>query len=75
MGSGSLHRRNISETLIKFFTLNLSPPGDHTESPQTAKMNVTIKTPENIAKMRIAGRLAADVLEMVGSHVKIILSP
>ena len=33
-------------------------------------MNVTIKTPEDIAKMRIVGRLAAEVLEMIEPHVK-----
>ncbi|MAO58857.1 MAG: type I methionyl aminopeptidase [Alcanivorax sp.] len=33
-------------------------------------MNVTIKTPEDIAKMREAGRLAAEVLEMIGEHVR-----
>lgn len=33
-------------------------------------MTVTIKTPEEFAKMRIAGRLAAEVLEMIGEHVK-----
>lgn len=33
-------------------------------------MPVTIKTPEEIAKMRIAGGLAANVLEMIGEHVK-----
>ncbi|RJG49062.1 type I methionyl aminopeptidase [Motilimonas pumila] len=32
-------------------------------------MNVVIKTPEEIEKMRIAGKLAADVLEMIGPHV------
>jgi methionyl aminopeptidase len=32
-------------------------------------MNVTIKTPADQDKMRIAGRLAADVLDMIGSHV------
>jgi len=32
-------------------------------------MAVTIKTPDEIEKMRIAGRLAADVLEMIGPHV------
>ena len=31
---------------------------------------VKIKTPEEIAKMRIAGALAAEVLEMIGEHVK-----
>ncbi len=33
-------------------------------------MTVTIKTPEEIEKMRVAGRLAADVLEMIGPHVQ-----
>ena len=33
-------------------------------------MNVTIKTPEEQAKMRVAGRLAADVLDMIGEYVK-----
>lgn len=31
---------------------------------------VTIKTPEEIEKMRVAGKLAANVLEMIGEHVK-----
>ncbi|MBX3692923.1 type I methionyl aminopeptidase [Dokdonella sp.] len=33
-------------------------------------MAVTIKTPEQIEKMRVAGRLAAEVLEMIGAYVK-----
>lgn len=33
-------------------------------------MSVTIKTPEEIAKMRAAGRLAAEVLEMITPYVK-----
>jgi methionyl aminopeptidase len=33
-------------------------------------MTITIKTPEEIAKMRVAGRLAAEVLEMIGPYVK-----
>ena len=33
-------------------------------------MNVSIKTPEEIEKMRVAGRLAAEVLEMIEEHVK-----
>ena len=33
-------------------------------------MSVTIKTPDEQAKMRIAGRLAADVLDMISEHVK-----
>ncbi len=33
-------------------------------------MVITIKTPEEAAKMRTAGRLAAEVLDMIGPHVK-----
>lgn len=33
-------------------------------------MTVTIKSPEEQEKMRIAGRLAADVLDMIGDYVK-----
>jgi methionyl aminopeptidase len=33
-------------------------------------MSIIIKTPEEIEKMRIAGRLAADVLDMVEPHVQ-----
>jgi methionyl aminopeptidase len=33
-------------------------------------MTVTIKTPEEIEKMRVAGCLAAEVLEMIGPHVQ-----
>ncbi|MDR3492786.1 MAG: type I methionyl aminopeptidase [Gammaproteobacteria bacterium] len=32
---------------------------------------ISIKTPAEIEKMRIAGRLAADVLEMIAPHVKV----
>ena len=33
-------------------------------------MNITIKTADEIQKMRVAGRLAAEVLEMIGTYVK-----
>ena len=32
-------------------------------------MNISIKTLEEIKKMRIAGKLAAEVLEMITPHV------
>lgn len=32
-------------------------------------MSVTIKSPDEIEKMRTAGKLASEVLEMIGSHV------
>ena len=33
-------------------------------------MPIQLKTPAEIDKMRIAGQLAADVLEMIGEHIK-----
>lgn len=33
-------------------------------------MSIQLKTPEDVAKMRVAGSLAAEVLEMIGPHVK-----
>jgi len=33
-------------------------------------MAVSIKTPEEIQKMRVAGKLASEVLDMIGEHVK-----
>lgn len=33
-------------------------------------MPISIKTPEEIDRMRVAGRLAADVLQMIGPHVR-----
>ncbi|PHQ94045.1 MAG: type I methionyl aminopeptidase, partial [Pseudoalteromonas sp.] len=33
-------------------------------------MSIIIKTPEQIEKMRIAGRLTMEVLEMIKPHVK-----
>ncbi len=35
-----------------------------------AAMAMTIKTPEDIERMRVAGRLAAEVLQIVAPHVK-----
>ena len=33
-------------------------------------MSITLKTSEEIEKMRVAGRLAAEVLDMIGPHVQ-----
>ncbi len=35
-----------------------------------AGMPITIKTPEDIERMRVAGRLAAEVLQIIAPHVK-----
>jgi len=37
---------------------------------EPAVMSVNIKTPEEIAKMRVAGRLAAEVLDFITPHVR-----
>src|SRR5215470_16150339 len=39
------------------------------EAAFTPAMNVSIKTPEDQERMRVAGHLAADVLDMIGEHV------
>lgn len=46
-----------------------APLGAPGQSPNSASMHVTIKTPEEQEKMRVAGRLAAEVLDMVTEHV------
>src|SRR4030067_3072778 len=33
-------------------------------------MSIYIKTPEEIARMRVAGRLAAEVLNMIAPHIR-----
>jgi methionyl aminopeptidase len=33
-------------------------------------MSIAVKSPEQIEKMRVAGRLAAEVLQVVAPHVK-----
>ncbi len=41
------------------------------ESPERYRtLSVTVKTPDEIEKMRVAGRLAADVLHMIAPHVE-----
>ena len=32
-------------------------------------MSINLRTPEQIAKMRVAGKLAAEVLELIGEYV------
>src|SRR5205807_2321065 len=45
------------------------PLGLRRRDPISQPMQVTIKTPEEQAKMRTAGRLAAEVLDMIAAHV------
>ncbi len=51
--------------------LDLSRPDANTHAPirQMRHMQVTIKTPAEQEQMRVAGRLAADVLDMITPHV------
>src|SRR4249919_3469228 len=44
--------------------------GKPTPSGDNPRMSITIKTPADIEKMRVAGRLAAEVLQVVAPHVK-----
>lgn len=37
--------------------------------PQTARVTITLKTPDEIEKMRVAGRLASEVLQMIAEHI------
>ena len=57
-----LPRRRALYTINRFL--------QQTHKAPERRMAVTIKTPEEQAKMRVAGRLAADVLDMIGEHVR-----
>jgi methionyl aminopeptidase len=61
--TGWLDRSGLLESLLPVFL----PCAKRAER---ARMTVTLKTADEIEKMRIAGRLAAQVLEMIGEHVK-----
>jgi methionyl aminopeptidase len=57
------------KTCVKgLFKMTLFP--DNTVEAIIPAMPVTIKTPEEVEKMRIAGRLAAEVLRMIRPHVQ-----
>ncbi len=48
-------------------------PAEEAISPPdaiTPDMSVIIKTPEEVEKMRVAGRLAAEVLDFIAPHVR-----
>jgi len=40
------------------------------QKPPNKTLNIVFKTPEEIAKMRVAGRLAVEVLRMIEPHVR-----
>ncbi len=40
------------------------------QKPPKKSVGITLKTPDEIEKMRVAGRLAADVLDMIGPYVQ-----
>ena len=73
MHAGAELRR--ASVRIAFFRVanRHSPPYSYQHAPPSAEracMTVNLKTPEDIAGMRVAGKLAADVLEMIAEHVK-----
>jgi len=45
-------------------------PARHPEAAPETAMAHTIKTPQQIEKMRTAGRLAAEVLDLIAAHVR-----
>jgi methionyl aminopeptidase len=49
--------------------VNLAPDSDAADDADSGSMNITIKTPAEQEKMRAAGRLAADLLDMIGEYV------
>jgi len=53
---------SIRATALAFWR---EPPAPISDSP----MSISIKSPAEIEKMRVAGRLAADVLDMIAPHV------
>lgn len=58
-------------TSLKLGALGVEEGALATRMPHNSRpMSVTIKTPDEIAKMRVAGRLAAEVLQVVAPHVK-----
>lgn len=53
-----------------FGLFSTEPITDNRQRIDAAPMPVTIKTPEEIEKMRVAGRLAAEVLRMIRPYVQ-----
>ena len=52
------------------YTINIFSRQTNSRAYSKLRMAVTVKTPEELAKMRVAGRLAAEVLDMIGEHVR-----
>jgi methionyl aminopeptidase len=52
------------------YTIEQLPQQIASHALNNKNMSVSIKTPEEIGKMRLAGRLAAEVLEMIGPSVQ-----
>jgi methionyl aminopeptidase len=74
-GSRQLRQRAAFYTIAGYTGANARTPDEPNRYQKTVdasnrKMNVRIKTPEAIEKMRLACRLAADVLDMIEPHVQ-----
>jgi methionyl aminopeptidase len=59
-------------SFIPWFALSVQENFNSTAKNTIGKlMGITIKSPQEIEKMRVAGTLAADVLEMIGPFIKV----
>jgi methionyl aminopeptidase len=68
----SLNFNNKFHLLIKtgLYTIYVHFQQHVCTQPMSELTEISIKSPAEIEKMRVAGRLAAEVLEMIGDHVK-----
>ncbi|MEL7400815.1 MAG: hypothetical protein AAFN68_09620, partial [Pseudomonadota bacterium] len=62
--------RLFQQQQLKILRRAITMGANQTKTGYFTGMNVTIKTAEEIEKMRVAGRLAAEALEMIGEYVK-----
>jgi methionyl aminopeptidase len=61
--------RGLLQSLHRKATAGEGEPGSASLTSAPNAMQVTIKTPAEQEQMRVAGRLAADVLDMIGPYV------
>ena len=61
--------RSLLQSLNRTTTAPVEPASQPTRAQTNPSMQVTLKTPEEQQRMRVAGHLAADVLDMIGEYV------
>ena len=69
-GQSPMKFSNRRPPLIRSGQVASKRPSAPQESAQPAPMNINLKNAEEQQKMRVAGRLTADVLDMIGDYVK-----